>query len=104
MGGLTFYHSFIYDRIPYIISRRLYGFQPSPQAFSYPLYGVQIAEGSTTVTAAVGSGGALIDTVGPLHPHEYGPLFPQAWIFEGLVGYGQDGVSFLIFFLCYYFK
>ena len=81
------------SRIPYVFNRRLGGFTPSPQAFSFPLDSVRVLSGSTMVTIAPGNGG-LFKSVGPLHPHHYSPnqLFAQAWIYEGLVSYGQDGV------------
>jgi ABC-type transport system substrate-binding protein len=80
-------------RIPYVVSRRLTDFTPSPQAFSYPLESVRIVEGSANVTIAPGAGGSLFESVGPMNPHQYFPnqLFAQAWLYEGLVAYGQDG-------------
>lgn len=80
------------QRIPYVVNRRLSNFQPSPQAYTYPLSSVVVNSGSTTVTVAPGSGG-LFRTVGSLNPHQYSPnqLFVNDWIYEGLVRYGEDG-------------
>ncbi|CAB9507387.1 Extracellular solute-binding protein, family 5 [Seminavis robusta] len=79
-------------RSPFVVSRRLTGFSPGPQAYTLPLTSVQVVEGSSTVTLSPGVG-SLFGTVGPLNPHQYGPnaLYAQAWIYEGLVGYGQGG-------------
>jgi ABC-type transport system substrate-binding protein len=81
------------SRIPYVINRRLDGFVPPSQAFTYPIETMVVLDGSTTVTVAPGSGGALFKSVGPLNPHQYSPnqLFVNGWIYEGLVKYGQDG-------------
>ena len=80
-------------RNPSVINRRLFGFQPSSQAYSYPLETVQIAAGSDIVTAAPAFGDTLFTSTGPIHPHHYSPnnMNAQAWVYEGLVGYGQDG-------------
>ena len=81
-------------RVPYVLSRRLGGFTPSSQTYTYPIETVRILEGSPNVTAACGtSGGSMLQSAGPLHPHQYFPneLFTQAWLYEGLVSYGQDG-------------
>lgn len=80
-------------RNPAVINRRLYGFTPSSTAFSYPLNSVRVAQGSTEVTVAPGFGESLFESAGPIHPHQYGPnnMNMQAWVYEGLVGYGQDG-------------
>lgn len=80
-------------RVPYVINRRLGGFTPSPQVYSYPLESVSVFSGTRNVTLAPGSGGGLFQSVGPINPHQYFPnqLFAQSWVYEGLVGYGQDG-------------
>lgn len=80
-------------RNPAVINRRLYGFTPSSTAFSYPLNSIRVAQGPTEVTVAPGFGESLFQTAGPIHPHQYGPnnMNMQAWVYEGLVGYGQDG-------------
>lgn len=80
-------------RIPYVLNRRFGGFTPSFQTYSYPLDSVRIFSGSPNVTVAPGSGGSLFTSVGPVNPHQYYPnqLFAQSWVYEGLVGYGQDG-------------
>ena len=80
-------------RIPYVINRRLGGFTPSPQTYSYPIAGLKVLEGSNNVTVAPGAGGSLFKSIGPMNPHQYFPnqLFAQSWIYEGLVYYGQDG-------------
>jgi ABC-type transport system substrate-binding protein len=81
------------SRIPYVINRRLTGFTPSDQAFTYPLTSIRISSGSANITIAPGSGGSLFTSVGPLNPHQYFPnqIFASDWIYEGLVNYGQDG-------------
>ena len=81
------------SRIPYVTNRRLDGFVPPSQAFTYPIETISVLDGSTTVTVAPGSGGALFKSVGPMNPHQYSPnqLFVNGWIYEGLVKYGQDG-------------
>jgi ABC-type transport system substrate-binding protein len=81
-------------RIPYVINRRLDNFEPSQDAFTYPLKNVAIISGSSTVTVSPGSGGALFASVGPMNPHQYFPnqIFASGWIYEGLVSYGSDGV------------
>ena len=80
-------------RTPYVLNRRFGGFSPSEQSAEYPLASVKIFRGSSNVTIAPGTGGTLFKTVGPVHPHLYSPnqLFAQAWVYETLVGYGQDG-------------
>jgi ABC-type transport system substrate-binding protein len=80
-------------RVPFVLNRRFGGFTPSAQTYSYPLDTVKVLSGSANVTIAPGSDGSLITSVGPLNPHGYYPnqLFAQSWIYEGLVGYGQDG-------------
>lgn len=80
-------------RTPYVISRRLAGFSPSPQTYSYPIADVRVREGPKTVTVAAGSGGGLFTGAGPIHPHHYSPneLFIQDWVYEGLLSYGQNG-------------
>ena len=80
-------------RVPYVLNRRFGGFSPSAQTYEYPLDAIKVFSGSTTVTIAPGAGGGLFKSVGPVHPHQYFPnqLFAQAWVYEGLVGYGQDG-------------
>lgn len=80
-------------RIPYVVNRRLSGFRPSDQTYSYPLSTVSVLEGEKIVTVAPGAGGAIFSQIGPIHPHQYYPnqLFSQAWVYEGLVSYGQDG-------------
>ena len=72
-------------RNPAVINRRLYGFTPSSQAYSYPLTTVQIGSGSTTVTVAPGFGDSLFNSAGPIHPHQYSPnnMNMQAWVYEG---------------------
>lgn len=52
-----------------------------------------VFKGTKNVTVAPGAGGSLFKSVGPANPHQYYPnqLFVQNWIYEGLVGYGQDG-------------
>ena len=62
--------------------------------YTYPVEAVKVLSGPRSVTVAAGtSGGALLKTVGPMNPHLYGlnQLFAQDWLYEGLVGYGQDG-------------
>jgi len=62
--------------------------------YTYPVEAVRVLSGSKSVTVAAGtSGGSLLKTVGPMNPHLYGlnQLFAQDWLYEGLVGYGQDG-------------
>jgi ABC-type transport system substrate-binding protein len=80
-------------RIPYVLNRRLIGFTPSDQAFTYPLSNVRIGSGSANVTVAPGSSGALFKSIGPLNPHQYFPneIFASNWVYEGLVSYAQDG-------------
>ena len=80
-------------RVPYVLNRRLGGFSPSTQTYSYPLESVRVFSGSSNVTVAPGAGGSLFRSTGPINPHQYFPnqLFAQSWIYEGLVGYGQDG-------------
>eukprot|EP00536_Pseudo-nitzschia_multiseries_P000903 jgi/Psemu1/294211/fgenesh1_pm.11_\ len=80
-------------RIPYVVSRRLSGFTPSDQTYSYPLTSVRVLEGSKNVMVNPGAGGAMFSTLGPTNPHQYYPnqLFAQAWVYEGLLSYGQDG-------------
>mmetsp|Transcript_29826 Transcript_29826/g.43410 ORF Transcript_29826/g.43410 Transcript_29826/m.43410 type:complete len:594 (-) Transcript_29826:135-1916(-) len=80
-------------RVPYILNRRLAGFTPSHQTYTYPIDSIRILSGPTKVTVAPGAGGSLFKSAGPIHPHQYFPnqLFTQAWVYEGLVGYGQDG-------------
>eukprot|EP00961_Rhodomonas_salina_P300497 3939836-Rhodomonas_salina.3 len=80
-------------RVPYVLNRRFGGFTPSTQTYSYPLESVKVLSGSKDVTVAPGAGGSLFTSVGPVHPHQYFPnqLFVQSWVYEGLVGYGQDG-------------
>ena len=84
------------SRIPYVINRRLIGFQPGSEAFAYPLNSITVAEGSKDVKAVPGFSGAIFVSVGHMHPHNYRPnlLFAQDWVYEGLVGYGQDGEVF----------
>ena len=80
-------------RVPYVLNRRFAGFVPSSQTYVYPIESVQVLSGSKNVTIAPGAGGAMLTSVGDLHPHMYSPnqLFTQAWMYEGLVSYGQDG-------------
>ena len=80
-------------RIPYVLNRRFSGFTLPTQTYAYPLNSVKIISGSTNVTVAPGAGGSLFKSVGPINPHQYFPnqLFAQQWVYEGLVGYGQDG-------------
>ncbi|KAL3922389.1 MAG: hypothetical protein SGARI_006464, partial [Bacillariaceae sp.] len=80
-------------RVPYVLNRRFAGFSPSQQTYTYPIETVRILEGSKNVTIAPGSGGSMFTSAGPMHPHQYFPnqLFTQAWLYEGLVSYGQDG-------------
>ena len=80
-------------RVPYVLNRRFGGFTPSTQTYSYPLDSVRVFSGSANVTVAPGAGGSLFKSIGPANPHQYYPnqLFVQSWIYEGLVGYGQDG-------------
>ena len=62
--------------------------------YTYPVEAVRVLSGPKRVNVAAGtSGGALLSTVGPMNPHLYGlnQLFAQDWLYEGLVGYGQDG-------------
>lgn len=81
-------------RIPYVVNRRLSNFEPSNQAFTYPLNTIKVVSGSTNVTVAPGSSGALFQTMGPINPHQYAPneIFASDWVYEGLVKFGQDGV------------
>ena len=80
-------------RIPYVLNRRLGGFTPSAQVYDYPIASLKVFEGSKNVTIAPGAGGFLFSKTGPIHPHQYFPnqLFAQAWVYEPLVEYGQDG-------------
>jgi ABC-type transport system substrate-binding protein len=80
-------------RVPFVLNRRFGGFTPSTQTYAYPLDTVRVLSGSRNVTVAPGTGGSLFRSVGPVNPHQYFPnqLFAQSWIYEGLVGYGQDG-------------
>lgn len=80
-------------RVPYVLNRRFSGFTPSSQTYSYPIENVRILDENKRVTVAPGAGGAMFSSAGPLHPHQYFPnqLFTQAWLYEGLVSYGQDG-------------
>lgn len=80
-------------RVPYVLNRRFAGFTPSTQSLTYPLNTVRIISGSKNVTVAPGAGGALFKSVGPVNPHQYFPNqpFAQAWVYEGLLAYGQDG-------------
>ena len=80
-------------RVPYVLNRRLAGFTPSSQTYTYPIQNIRILDGSKNVTIAPGAGGKLLSSAGPIHPHQYFPnqLFTQAWVYEGLVSYGQDG-------------
>ena len=80
-------------RVPYVINRRLGGFSPGYETYRYDIVPVRIFSGSTNVTISPGVSGGLFEHVGNLHPHQYGPnqLFSQGWIYETLVGYGQDG-------------
>merc|ERR1712127_532075 len=81
-------------RVPYVLNRRFTGFTPSTMMYTYPIKTVRIMTGSKEVTVAAGtSGGDLLTTVGAMNPHLYGlnQLFAQDWLYEGLVGYGQDG-------------
>ena len=75
------------------MNRRFSGFTLPTQTYAYPLNSVKIISGSTNVTVAPGAGGSLFNSVGPINPHQYFPnqLFAQQWVYEGLVGYGQDG-------------
>lgn len=79
-------------RIPYVLNRRLSGFQPAEQAYSIPLHTVQVVSGSSNVTVSPGVG-SIFQSTGPINPHQYSPnvLWAQDWIYEGLVSYGQDG-------------
>ena len=81
------------SRIPYVLNRRLGGFTLPTQTYAYPLESVSIYSGSANVTIAPGAGGSLFRSVGPVNPHQYYPnqLFAQSWVYQGLVGYGQDG-------------
>ncbi|KAL3927422.1 MAG: hypothetical protein SGBAC_013094 [Bacillariaceae sp.] len=81
-------------RVPYVLNRRFAGFVPSSQTYSYPIESVRILDGPKNITVAPGAGGTLFSSAGPMHPHQYGAnqLFTQAWIYEGLVSYGQDGL------------
>lgn len=80
-------------RVPFVLNRRFAGFTPSTQTYSYPLESVRVLSGSANVTVSPGTGGSLFESLGPLNPHQYFPnqLFAQSWVYEGLVGYGQDG-------------
>ena len=80
-------------RVPYVLSQRFDSFTPSSQTYSYPIASVTVREGPKNVTIAPGAGGSLFKSVGPIHAHQYYPnqLFAQDWVYEGLVGYGQDG-------------
>jgi ABC-type transport system substrate-binding protein len=80
-------------RVPYVLSRRFGGFALPTQTYEYPLHNVKVFTGSKNVTIAPGAGGSLFNSVGPVNPHQYFPnqLFAQGWVYEGLVGYGQDG-------------
>ena len=80
-------------RVPFVLNRRFAGFAPSAQTYEYPLDSVMVLSGSKNVTIAPGAGGSLFESTGPINPHQYYPnqLFAQSWIYEGLVGYGQDG-------------
>jgi ABC-type transport system substrate-binding protein len=84
-------------RVPFVLNRRFAAFTPSTQTYEYRLNTVQILDkdrpGWANVTVAPGAGGSLFTSIGPVNPHQYFPnqLFAQAWVYEGLVGYGQDG-------------
>lgn len=80
-------------RVPYIINRRLTGFTPSAQTYSYPIQDIVPRPGtSPNVTIAPGDGNALFETVGPITPHSYNSaLFAQAWVYETLVEYTDSG-------------
>ena len=80
-------------RVPFVLNRRFGGFAPSAQTYEYPLQSVKVFSGTKEVTIAPGAGGSLFESAGPVHPHQYFPnqLFAQSWVYEGLVGYGQDG-------------
>jgi ABC-type transport system substrate-binding protein len=81
------------SRVPYVLNRRFAGFTPSSQTYTYPIENIRILSGSNNVSIAPGAGNALFSSAGPIHPHQYFPnqLFTQAWVYEGLVNYGQDG-------------
>lgn len=84
-------------RTPYVINRRLTGFVPPPQTYSYPINNLNVLAGSTgnkdVVTVAPGTGGALFKSTGEIHAHLYSPneLFAQDWVYEGLLKVGADG-------------
>jgi nickel transport system substrate-binding protein len=79
------YYPFYGYRQPAVISRRLFGYQPAPEAYTYPLETVRVFEGSTIVTINPGSWeGRRFENVGPIHPHQYdAPFYVQSWVYEG---------------------
>ena len=80
-------------RVPYVLNRRLGGFSPGDETYRYDLTPVRVFSGSANVTVSPGVSGGIFKSAGNLHPHQYLPnqFFAQGWMYETLVGYGQDG-------------
>lgn len=80
-------------RTPYVLNRRFSGFVPSEQTYAYPISTVRVDSGSPNINIAIGTGGSLFKSVGPIHPHLYSPnqLFSQHWVYEGLLTYRKNG-------------
>lgn len=81
------------NRIPYVLNRRLEGFVPGSQILAFPLDTIQVVEGSKNVSINGGDDGSFFSTVGSMNPHLYSTnlFYVTAWIYEGLVGYGEEG-------------
>jgi len=80
-------------RVPYVLNRRLGGFSPGAETYRYDLLPVRVFSGNKNVTVSPGVSGGIFESAGNLHPHQYLPnqFFAQGWMYETLVGYGQDG-------------
>lgn len=81
------------NRVPYVVSRRLYGFAPGAQILAFPLETVRVASGPKTVTINGGDDGSFFLSAGTLNPHLYSTnlFYVNRWIYEGLVDYSDDG-------------
>lgn len=81
------------NRIPYVINRRLQGFSPGAQILAFPLETIRVASGSKNVTLNGGDDGNFFESAGSLNPFLYSNnrFYITDWIFEGLVGYEDDG-------------
>jgi ABC-type transport system substrate-binding protein len=81
--------------MPAVINRRLSGYVVGVQQYDYDLHKITAAPGtSTSITVSPGSQCGIFGCKDPPNePHGYRPneFFINNWIFEGLVGYGQDG-------------